>query len=141
MPAAILSSAAQSGSSLEAFFPWGHATVLTGAGVKVWFKVYRGEYGRIRGLCKYTIDRRVLVSSEFGLLYFLKSMPISLCSMPQCCPQCPRESSVSGMSRHRKTCKIYQHFIDAGLRVYHSKSRDNRELDPVSSPLIHLRQP
>ena len=48
---------------------------------------------------------------------FTHHMPISQCSMPRCCPRCARESTPSGMTRHRKTCKIYQQFMDAGVRL------------------------
>jgi hypothetical protein len=45
------------------------------------------------------------------------SLPSPQCSMPRCCPQCPRESTLSGLTRHRKTCKTYQQSIDASVRL------------------------
>jgi hypothetical protein len=41
---------------------------------------------------------------------------ISQYTMLRCCSQCPRTSSPSGLSRHRKTCKIYRQSIDSSLR-------------------------
>jgi hypothetical protein len=44
-------------------------------------------------------------------------IPISQCSMLRCCSQCPRISSSSGLSRHRKTCKIFRQSMDSSLRL------------------------
>jgi len=41
----------------------------------------------------------------------------------RCCPLCPRESSASGTTRHRKTCETYQQFMDAGLRLAQQATR------------------
>ena len=38
-------------------------------------------------------------------------------SLNRCCPQCPRESSPSGLTRHRRACKIYQQHINASLSL------------------------
>ena len=43
--------------------------------------------------------------------------------MPRCCPLCPRESTASGMTRHRKTCTTYQQFMEAGLRLAQEATR------------------
>ena len=40
--------------------------------------------------------------------------------MSRCCSQCPRISSSSGISRHRKTCKIYRQSVDSSLRLAQS---------------------
>jgi hypothetical protein len=41
----------------------------------------------------------------------------------RCCPICPRELSASGMTRHCRTCKTYQQFMDAGLRLIQQATR------------------
>jgi hypothetical protein len=42
---------------------------------------------------------------------------MSPCDLKRCCPECPRTSSPSGMTRHRLACKIYQQHLEATIRL------------------------
>ena len=51
--------------------------------------------------------------------------------MPRCCPPCPLESTPSGLTRHRRTCKINRRYLDAGRRVYAERRLRQADLDRI----------
>lgn len=50
--------------------------------------------------------------------------------MTRCCPPCHLESTPSGLTRHRRTCKLYRRYLDAGRRVYAERLRQ-ADLDRI----------